>query len=1082
MKKLIIVLFLINNAFIMHGQSVQNAWISPGSDVQPWVYWYWMYGAEPKEAITADLEAMHESGISGAYLMTIKGVPLKPYVEPSYQQLTPQWWDIIKYTVKEANRLGIKLAINACDGWATAGGQEITPEMSMQYVVWSRTDVEGNRTLSQKLNQPVSNRNYYRDIATFAFRLPQGWGVTTRNVPPVITCSLPDKDVSFLSGMPALKALRTDSTCWIQYSFEKPFTCRSIRISPEGNNYQAQRLVLQVSDDGRTFREVTRFQPPRQGWTENVPAVTYSIPVVSARYFRFIYNKEGSEPGSEDMDPAKFSPQLRLKAIELSSEARIQQYEGKNGSVWRLSPATPLVNIPASECVHPIDISEFMDKNGVLNWKVPAGKWAILRMGYTTTGSGNSVGGGGFQLECDKMNPAAAKLQFDSWFGQVHKVVGDELFRKVVKIFHVDSWECRSQNWSPVFGDEFRKRRGYDVTKYFPVMAGFPVDNVRFSEKVLLDVRRTISELIQDNFYKTLQSESHALGCQFSAECVSPIAPIDAFSNNRYVDIPMGEFWFRSPTHDKPNDVLDAVSGAHIYGKNIVQSEAFTEIRLLWDEHPRMFKKLQDLEYSSGINRLALHVMILNPWLDRHPGMTLDNIGSFFQRDQTWWKQGRAWIDYATRCQSMLQIGKPVVDVAVFTGEDIPSRAVLPERLVPFLPGIVGQEVVRREKMRLLNKGVPMVTHAGLSVNTNTPDPIAWGNVLKGYAYDCINRDALLSLAKVENKRLVLPGGMSYGLLIVPGARPMSPNAGQLSDELKAKIKEFVRAGLPVLTSEKLPWTENNFNALGVEKDCIVREPNGDYASGVVYSHRRLNNEDIYFIANQNDTNRTLKVSLRCCGKQPELWNPVNGETGAIKEWSEQDGRTQFALQLYPQQSFFIVLKDKNSGLNPMSNGHLQPFQIIDGPWKVSFEGMDSSVIFSQLTDWRDNRDNRIKYFSGTAVYRNNFNFPSLPQPGIRYFIDFDDVNVMAKVKINGVNCGTIWTYPLRTEITRAIRPGINTVEIEVVNTWANHMYGYYNKLLENNSDTWTIVPYLPNDMFMHKSGLTGEVRIVKMF
>ena len=79
----------------------------------------------------------------------------------------------------------------------------------------------------------------------------------------------------------------------------------------------------------------------------------------------------------------------------------------------------------------------------------------------------------------------------------------------------------------------------------------------------------------------------------------------------------MGEFWLNSPTHDKPNDMLDAISGAHIYGKNIIQAEGFTEVRGTWDEHPGMLKALLDRNYALGINRLFFHVYVHNPWLDR---------------------------------------------------------------------------------------------------------------------------------------------------------------------------------------------------------------------------------------------------------------------------------------------------------------------------------------------------------------------------------------------------------------------------------------------------------------------------------
>ena len=43
--------------------------------------------------------------------------------------------------------------------------------------------------------------------------------------------------------------------------------------------------------------------------------------------------------------------------------------------------------------------------------------------------------------------------------------------------------------------------------------------------------------------------------------------------------------------------------------------------------------------------------------MDRKPGMTLDGIGLFFQRDQTWMPEARAFVDYVTRCQRWLQRG-----------------------------------------------------------------------------------------------------------------------------------------------------------------------------------------------------------------------------------------------------------------------------------------------------------------------------------------------------------------------------------------------------------------------------------------
>jgi len=538
--------------------------------------------------------------------------------------------------------------------------------------------------------------------------------------------------------------------------------------------------------------------------------------------------------------------------------------------VWRVSKRTTTQQLPNELCVPKdkiIDITDKLNANGVLNWQVPAGNWTILRVGYTSTGHTNATGGAGKGLECDKFNPAAVKLQYDKWFGEAVKQVGEQTAKRVLKIFHVDSWEAGSQNWSPVFAAEFKKRRGYDLIPYLPVMAGVPVQSASVSEKVLSDVRQTIAELVSDNFFGTMAKLAHAQGCSFSAESVAPTMVSDGMLHYSQVDIPMGEFWLRSPTHDKPNDILDAISGGHIYGKNIIQAEAFTELRLMWDEHPAMLKAIADREFALGINRFTFHVDVHNPWLDRKPGMTLDGIGSFFQRDQTWWKPGKAWVQYVQRCEAMLQMGHPVVDVAVFTGEETPRRAILPERLVNTLPGIFGEERVNSEKARLANKGEPMQTIPdGVNSSANMAEPQQWINPMWGYAYDSFNLDALLRLATVDKSgRVVLPGGASYGVLVIPCSRPMSPDSSIMSIQAIEKIRQLIKDGATIIMGDhptqapdlsddnivkqnadqlfnssvqnkKLliaPYTDASFDKLGIARDVIVTDSTGNFAENI---------------------------------------------------------------------------------------------------------------------------------------------------------------------------------------------------------------------------------------------------------
>lgn len=1079
--------FIFLNMTVLPAQNIERLWQSPPEESRPWTFWYWMQGAVSKEGITADLEAMKEIGLGGAYLMPIKGVPEKPYITPIVEQLSPLWWEMVDFAFREADRLDFKLAFHVCDGFALAGGPWITPELSMQKVVWTQTAVPGGKNIDIPLPQPESYQGYYEDIAVFAYPSPAGIGVSSETVLPEVTTSLTDTDASFLTDTSRSGVFKSAGPCWIQYTFKQAFTCRSIKILPSGRDFQSQRLIIETSDDGVNFRRHTRLNPPRQGWQNYDIPSTYSISPVTARYFRFRYDPEGTEPGAEDLDAAKWKPSLKVERILLLSEAKIHQYEGKNGEVWRVSPHTTEDQIPAELCIEKSKIRNITPfvKNGRLQWKVPKGQWTLLRMGHTSTGQTNATGGKGSGLECDKFNPEAIRLQFESWFGKMVETIGAERASRVLKIFHVDSWECGSQNWSPVFREEFKKRRGYDILPYLPVMAGIPVESAKASEKILYDVRQTISELVVDIFYKILQEEAHRKNCSFSAESVAPTMLGDGMLHYQYTDIPMGEFWLQSPTHDKPNDMLDAISGAHIYGKNIIQAEAFTQLRSTFTEYPEMLKILQDRSYSLGINRLVYHVNVLNPWLDRKPGMTLDGIGLYFQRDQTWWKQAGAWIDYTRRCQALLQFGRPVVDLAVFTGEELPRRALTPDRLVPFIPGIFGKEKVEKEEIRRKNHGLPLrQMPVGVNYSANILCAEDWINPLRGYTYDSFNRDALLQ-AKAEKEEIVLPSGARYKAIIIPGKHAMQPNPENNSPEVTRKIQELIAQAVKQIP---LYFDEETFDSVGIERDFIVTENTPDYAPNVAYTHRREANTDIYFVSNQENRSRKLTVSLRVSGKIPELWNPLNGNICRAEKWKTENRRTLLPLPLDAGESVFIVLQQpaqQQSADNGKNGFEYQKIMAIDSSWSVQFDpqarGPEHPVVFEKLTEWNEHSNEQIRYYSGTAVYATAFDWDGKKRDS-RIFLELDSLYNVATVKINGVDCGTIWTKPYRLNITSALKHGKNTLEIQVSNTWANRMMGDedFNAEKDEGKKIWTNARYRLADKRLKPSGLAGEVRIVK--
>jgi hypothetical protein len=666
-------------------------------------------------------------------------------------------------------------------------------------------------------------------------------------------------------------------------------------------------------------------------------------------------------------------------------------------------------------------------------------------------------------LECDKFSSEAVSKQVDSWFG---------LFKQrphadVVKYLHVDSWECGSQNWSRNFAQEFKSRRGYDLIPWLPVMIGIPIESAAKSDEVLRDIRRTINELVHEVFFATVAQKARDYGVSLSSESMAPTMVSDGMEHYKYVDVPMGEYWLNSPTHDKPNDMLDAISGAHIYGKQLVQAEGFTEVRGVWDETPANIKPLLDRNFALGMNRLFFHVFTHNPWTDRRPGMTLDGIGLFFQRDQTWMPEAKGLVDYITRCQEMLQKGRPVADIAVFTGEEIPSRSILPERLVPMLPGIFGKERVESEAKRLMNVGNPMEeSPVGVHHSAGIVDTRDWVNALNGYQYDSMNRDVLLNLAKATDDGFIeLPSGMRYRVLVIP----MISGGKELSKEVRDKIEIFRKAGVIVVEQ---PYKEDDFSEFGLSRDI-------ELPKDIAYTHRKDNEQDIYFLANQSDQKRTFRFSLREKANTLFLYDPMTGRYDAVL-CDNIDGRYGADITLYPYGSLIIIRSNsfkESIELLPHEPDYNAERQDIIATWRIRFNNNGMTMSTDQLFDWSSSPRKEIKYYSGSATYEAGF--PLKVSSDNRVWIELNQVHDIAHVYVDGNDCGIAWTAPYRLEITQALKKKKeHQIRIVITNTWANALMGN-DKGQAPFKDIWTNAKYRRKSDRLLPAGLLGPITLI---
>lgn len=960
----------------------------------PWTFWYWMYGAVSEQGIRADLQAMKDVGLGGCYLMPIRGAQERPEYNGQANQMTPEFWRMVDCALEQADSLGLDMGVHICDGFALAGGPWISPAESMQQVVWNDTILGGghHRFVMAK---PKHRENYYEDIGVYAVPVPS----YAQPRPSTITYS-PNVTIN------AKGVYCADDPCWLQVAFDKPTLVRNVEIEPSGTNIQCQRLLVRASDDGVVFYTVKQLVPPRQGWQNTGFNTTFSIPPTTARYFRFEWTPVGTEPGAEDLDAAKWKPVFRLRNLRLSNYALIDNWEGKSGAVWRIARGTTEDDLGMMDYLRADEVVRTQMQGDVVDITLPAGYWRLLRMGHTSTGHTNATAGGAKGLECDKFSRQTVEKQVEGWFGLFMKRPHHE----VIKYMHIDSWECGSQNWSSTFAQEFRRRRGYDLLPLLPIYAGVPMSG---GDETLRDIRLTINELINDVFFATLKDKARQYGVQLSSESVAPTMVSDGIEHYKYVDVPMGEYWLNSPTHDKPNDMLDAISGAHVYGKNIVQAEGFTELRGVWDETPAMIKPLLDRNFALGMNRLFFHVNTHNPWMDRKPGMTLDGIGLFFQRDQVWFKEAKGFVDYITRCQQLLQQGRPVIDIAVYTGEEMPSRSLTPDRLVPMLPGLFGQERILSEEQRLANDGQPMVeSPVGVRHSAGIIDLKDWVNALHGYQYDSMNKDALLH-QPFHYKALVIPEGTL------------------VSREARNRIQELRLQGVQII---ERPYHEKALRKVG--PDAILPE-------GIAYAHRQTDEGDLYFIANQQDEERTFTAQFRCAKGAPVLYNPVTDEVFQVNTLDNDDAKV--TLTLRPYESLFVCYGDTSCipRVYKVYTPRIQsvyPMYTTYEPWVLSFRESGLMLKKQRLFDWSKHEDDRIRYFSGHVSYMTTFKQKQIPEGQV--LLSLPNVKDIAHVWVNGQDCGIAWTAPYEVDITHALKKGKNTLEIEVVNTWHNALRG----------------------------------------
>ncbi len=624
--------------------------------------------------------------------------------------------------------------------------------------------------------------------------------------------------------------------------------------------------------------------------------------------------------------------------------------------------------------------------------------------------------------EVDKLDKRGIRTHFDHVMKRMVELAGPAA-GKTFHTFFVDSWEAGGQNWTEKMPEEFKRRRGYDLIPYLPILTGRVLGDLQTTERFLYDLRQTVSELVTENFWAEMQRLCHAQGMRLATQpYITTGNDLDAAN---FTDEPMGEFW----SHPfQPNDyratVKAAVSAANLNGRLIVGAEAFTASDTeRWLSHPATMKELGDQVFCLGANRFQFHRFAMQRFPQLKPGMTMGKWGQHYDSTQTWWEWSKPWHDYLARCQFMLRQGPVVTDVLGLSSE---------EPLHRFdhhpIPGhdydACGPDTFRRIAVSNTKAGIP-----------------------DGPRYELISvdHDGTMTIGRLRKLRdLVLEGAVVLGE--PPLATPGLENFPHADEELE-KLRDEI-------------WGTENESDRSLGKGRVFRGistgealtrlgvlPDFDGPDGIAWIHRASMDTDIYFIASSSDKPVSFTSTFRVAGKHAELWNPETGETHPLENTPVDDKRTSIRINLRSHDSAFIVFRPGDPVSKPVTAGKRDEISIpepseIHGPWTVAFpadSGAPKSLQLDPLISWSVHPDPNVRHFSGTAVYSTTFD---VPDPKARIILNLGRVEIMAHVKLNGKDLGILWKPPYQVNISTAVVVGKNRLEVSVVNLWVNRLIG----------------------------------------
>lgn len=1051
-----------------------------------------MNGNVTIDGIGKDLAWMRRIGLGGFHAFDA-ALDTPQIVDHRLIYMSPEWKEAFRYSTALAAELDLEVGIAASPGWSETGGPWVRPEEAMKKVVWSDIAIEGGVVADVELplpphvagvfqsiginappvgDPPPTAPDFYRDIVVLAYPLEDEAPASARPLYALEQGASLDgailTDDHYNTSVEIDTAGRTPAAVLMRY--ERPQTIRSFEFYvPDISSMffgSALEPVLDASEDGRSWREISRVPV-------SAAPTTVSFPPVTASHFRL---RLVARPGSDAVEQLSFPERVRIARLTLSPSAKIHAFEMKAGFVtardYYALDAHAGADTDGVAPARVVDVSRHV-RDGRLRWRPPhGGQWKIIRLGYSLTGTQNhpatreATG-----LEVDKYDAGAVRNYIETYLSSYSETVGADLFgHRGLTALVKDSTEVGGSNWTPLLLRQFRRLRGYDALPWLLTLTGEIVGSRRQSDAFLFDFRRTLAELIATEHYGTIASVGRAHDLVVYEESLEAGRPVlgDDLEMRRFADIPMAALWSWRPDErgTRPALIADAKgasSVAHVYGRPIAAAESLTQGFSIWSEAPADLKRVIDLEFCQGINRIVIHTSPHQPLDDRQPGFSLSIFGQSFTRHETWAEMARPWIDYIARSSFLLQQGSNVADVAYFYGEDGSPTALFQYDQVGDAP--------RRHAFDYLPP------HALVHLTR-----VADGDV----ALESGARYRAIYLGGASSRGMTLPVLRKLAALVRDGAsligvRPdASPSLADDHNEWSRLADllwpgpELTRVGNGIVVA--ITDVEAGLDALEVVPDFSYEAEAHD--AEIAFVHRRLVDGDLYFVSNRQRRAHRIEASFRVGGKAPELWRADTGEQRALS-YATRSGQTIVPLELGPDDAVFVIFRTPATASEASApSPAMAVVGEVTGPWRVSFQsgrGAPEEIVLRRLRPLNAHPNAGVRYFSGVARYQTRLRRAASAE-ATHLVLDLGAVGDVAEVLLDGRLVGSTWRAPHLVELG-VLEEGEHTLEVRVANLWLNRIVG---DLQPGAAPvTFTSNQIFNADTPLRSSGLIGPVRLL---